>query len=131
MRSRSLPVSVRAGVWASFLILAGLLLMHGIGSHGTMGDDHDGMAPMAMASTAAAAPAGLVTTLQPVIPPGSDEMSSMCVVVLTLALVVGLWLSGLARVPRDAAALRRLRPVAGRARAPDPPCLVKLSVCRC
>lgn len=129
MRSRSLPVSVRAGVWASFLILAGLLLMHGIGSHGTMGDDHDGMAPMG--SSVAAAPAGLVTTLQPGTPPGDDEMASMCVAVLTLALVVGLWFSGLVHVPRDRAALRRLRPVARRARAPDPPCLVKLSVSRC
>ncbi len=131
MRSRSLPVSVRAGVWASFLVLAGLLLMHGVGSHGTMGDDHDGMAPMAMGSSAAVAPAGLVTTLQPGTPPGSDEMASMCVVVRTLALVVGLWLSGLLHVPRDRAALRGPRPLARRARAPDPPCLVKLSVCRC
>ena len=123
-------MSTKVGTWAAFVVLAGLLAMHGLAAHGAL----DTPPPTAVAAHAVTHDAPHHDGS-----PGHDRgaMSSMatCVAVLSLGLLLlGLalvllrtarrgWLT--ARVVRRAL-LERLR-----ARAPDPPDLWTLSVCRC
>lgn len=143
MGTRALPLPVRVGACAVFLVLAGLLAMHGIGSHGTMSTSH--------ATTSAAAPAhgthgahvghgGTLmdagtheTMLAPSRPhAGFDHLAGACLVVLGLALLLLLGHSG-AVVGRRVALTYRTPSLAvpPRARAPDPPDLLRMSICRC
>lgn len=143
MRSRSLSLPARVGAIAVFLVLAGLVAMHGLGAHGTSGDEQAVSAHASGHSTLAAHATGPVMAMEPpqastslLAPdapamPGMDHAGAMCVVVLTMLLVAlvlaptGGWRRTPLRVPDSLLRLRR------RARAPDRPDLVKLSVCRC
>jgi hypothetical protein len=127
MSNGPLALPIRAGVWAAFLVLAGLIAMHGLGTHGTMATSDETM-PMPSVVQADHTP-----MLDPAGPaPGMDHLAAGCLVVLGLALVLFIGLGLLDPAARrtpwlPAATMRVLR----RARAPDPPDLLRLSICRC
>jgi hypothetical protein len=127
MSSRPPALPIRAGVWAAFLVLAGLMAMHGLGTHGTMATSHE---PMSMPSVVHADHTPMLAPAAPAL--GMEHLAAGCLVVLGLALVLFLGLGLLDPAARrtqwlPAATMRVLR----RARAPDPPDLLRLSICRC
>ena len=118
---------------AVFLVLGGLLAMHGLGTHGIAGDDHAGMSGAHAAAPRADAAALAPLALDPRAPAhGAEHLMAGCVAVLgvAMALLLGLMAprGGWRSIP-----VTLVRPVAvpRRARAPDPPDLVRLCVCRC
>ena len=125
---------VRAAAWAAFVVLAGLLAMHGLGTHGTAAADE----PMATMSHAAhevvdGDPVAAVLSA-PSPEHGALHGTATCVAVLTLLAGTALLLLLAARSPRRAwrvagHAERRRGP--RRTRAPDPPDLMRWSILRC
>lgn len=123
-------MSTKVGSWAAFVVLAGLIAMHGLAAHGAL----DTPPPTAVAAHGAAHDAPHQDGSS-----GHDHgsMPSMatCVAVLSLGLLLlGLALVLLRTARRGwltARVVRRRLLVLLRARAPDPPDLWSLSVCRC
>jgi hypothetical protein len=123
-----------------FALIAGLFAMHGLADHGTSHAmvSEPGMAmhslvdsPIAMAMPA---PYAAATARSSSLPgSGSGPMAAMCVVALLVGLALVLALSGRAEALRYA--VQRAAPSctwsALRSRAPDPPDLTRLGLCRC
>ena len=124
---------VRAAAWAAFVVLAGLLAMHGLGTHGSMAAEEP-MAAMSHAVHEVVDGDPLAAVLSaPSQEHGHGHAMASCVAVLTL-LAGSLLLLTAARGPRR---LWRLgsRPwgprVPRRSRTPAPPDLLRLSILRC
>lgn len=138
-RTPSGPTST-VGAWAAFVVLAGLLAMHGLASHGSMdpGTPMTSMTSMtgttATAATSVVAPARAAAQAPTTDDHGATGMpgTGSCVAVLGLLLllvVLALRTGGTGWRVVAGRRLRLLTPV--RARPPDPPDLWTLSVCRC
>lgn len=135
-------VRVLPQVWLGLLIVAGLLLMHGIGLHGTSAEQHTGWQGSVVAGSAAdAAQPARLAPVEPAAQHGqhesSDEAGSgmgpamACVVMLLLAAIVLRAPQGrlVQLVTEHAAALRgwRAAVIAAPAR---PPSLTALCISR-
>ncbi len=140
-------VGVRAGAWVSVLVVAGLLAMHGLGAHGSMtgsmvaGDSttstdvsmsrmsaHPSSTPH-LEDVVTAAEIGLVAPVAP--SQGAHHVMASCVVVLSVALLLLLVVLPMGTRRRTPWLPEHLVRLLRRARAPDPPDLVRLCVCRC
>ena len=136
MSTGSSTPRLRACAWAALLVVAGLLAMHGVGTHGTTAEDHASMEAVpghqAGELVGPATVAEAVAVLGPAThAPGAHHVRAACVAVLTFALLLLLGMLPLGSARRTPSAPAHLVRLLRRARAPDPPDLVRLCVCRC
>ena len=128
----ALPVRVAA--WAAFVVLSGLMAMHGLGTHGTMAAEEP-MAAMSHAAHEVVDGDALAAVLSSPAPHhGAAHDRATCVAVLTLLAGTALLLLLAGSSPRRAwwigdRTARRRGP--RRPRAPGPPDLLRWSVVRC
>jgi hypothetical protein len=136
MSTGSSTPRLRVGAWAALLVVAGLLAMHGVGTHGSTAEEHASMGAVPGHHAAEHLGAGMVAeavaALAPAAPaPGAHHVRTACVAVLALALLLLLGILPLGSARRTPSTPAHLVRLLRRARAPDPPDLVRLCVCRC
>lgn len=133
---RYLPRTARRALWLGGLlvVLAGVLGMHGLGTHGTGEVAPAGVSAHADHALGAMPVARSVAALEAPADHGAMDMGGgdMCVAILLGSLLV-LFLVG-ARSGQGRFLFSPTRPISPtlrRARSPDPPSLIALSVQRC